>query len=171
MLYKAWNSKEEMPYCFPSSSIKFQGHTGQNITDFDPNWTFPDYRSVAAFKSLRFALFHYQQLSFLCSKYHDLTNIILSPPNKVGGGNTGFTLFLPPFLLPVYITVQVNNSEKNNTNLSFVLQMYHDAFTSLSANVSTVFIWKLSCYWLKDLQMHHVGWVRQGPKIHWSTWP
>ena len=40
MLHKAWNSKEEMPYCFPRSSIKFQGHTGQNITDFDPNWAF-----------------------------------------------------------------------------------------------------------------------------------
>ena len=44
--------------------IVFQGHpsnfkvTGQNITDFDPNWAFPDYRPVAAFKSLRFALFH-----------------------------------------------------------------------------------------------------------------
>ena len=40
-----------------TTSIKFQGHTGQNITDFDPNWAFPDYRPVAAFKSLRFALF------------------------------------------------------------------------------------------------------------------
>ena len=57
MLHKAWNSKGEMPYYFPRSSIKFQGHMGQNITDFDPNWAFPDYRSVAAFKSLRFALF------------------------------------------------------------------------------------------------------------------
>ena len=56
VLHKVWNSKGEMPYCFPRSSIKFQGHTGQNITDFDPNWAFPDYRSVAAFKSLRFAL-------------------------------------------------------------------------------------------------------------------
>ena len=56
MLHKAWNSKGEMPYRFPRSSIKFQGHTGQNITDFDPNWAFPDYRPVAAFKSLRFAL-------------------------------------------------------------------------------------------------------------------
>ena len=46
-----------MPYCFPRSSIKFQGHTVLNITDFDPNWAFPDYRPVAAFKSLRFALF------------------------------------------------------------------------------------------------------------------
>ena len=45
-----------MPYCFPRSSIKFQGHTVQNITDFDPNWAFPDYRPVAALKSLRFAL-------------------------------------------------------------------------------------------------------------------
>ena len=42
MLLKAWNSKGEVPYCFPRSSIKFQGHTGQNITDFDPNWAFPD---------------------------------------------------------------------------------------------------------------------------------
>ena len=57
MLHKAWNSKGEMPYCFPRSSNKFLGHTGQNITDFDPNWAFPDYRPVAAFKSLRFALF------------------------------------------------------------------------------------------------------------------
>ena len=57
MLHKAWNSKGEMPYRFPRSSVKFQGHMVQNITDFDPNWAFPDYRPVAAFKSLRFALF------------------------------------------------------------------------------------------------------------------
>ena len=55
----AWNSKGKMPYCFPRSSIKFQGHTVQNITDFDPNWAFPDCRPVAAFKSLRFALFSF----------------------------------------------------------------------------------------------------------------
>ena len=57
MLHKAWNSKGEMPYCFPRWSIKFQSHTVRNITDFDPNWAFPDYRPVAAFESLRFALF------------------------------------------------------------------------------------------------------------------
>ena len=57
MLHKAWNSKGEMPYCFHRLSIKFQGHTGQNTTDFDPNWAFPDYRPVAAFKSLRFPCF------------------------------------------------------------------------------------------------------------------
>ena len=59
MLHKDWNSKGEMLYCFPRSSIKFQGHTVQNITDFDPNLAFSDYRPVAAFKSLRFALFWY----------------------------------------------------------------------------------------------------------------
>ena len=37
-----------MLYFFPRSSIKFQGHTVQNITDFDPNWAFPDYRPVVA---------------------------------------------------------------------------------------------------------------------------
>ena len=57
MLHKAWNNTGEMPYCFPTSSIKFQGHTGQNNTNFEPNWAFLDYRLVAAFKSLRFALF------------------------------------------------------------------------------------------------------------------
>ena len=54
-----------MPYCFPRSFIKFQGHTGQNITDFEPNWAFPDYRPVAAFKSLRFALFEMHNLKFV----------------------------------------------------------------------------------------------------------
>ena len=34
MLHKAWNSKRKMPYYFPRSSIKFQGHTVQNITYF-----------------------------------------------------------------------------------------------------------------------------------------
>ena len=54
---KLETAKERCPIVFPRSSIKFQGHTGQNIADFDPNWAFPDYRPVAAFKSLRFALF------------------------------------------------------------------------------------------------------------------
>ena len=36
---------KEMPYCFSRSSIKFQGHTIQNITDFDPNWAFLDCNS------------------------------------------------------------------------------------------------------------------------------
>ena len=73
MLHKAWNSKKEMPYSFPRSSIKFQGHTGQNITDFDPNWAFPDYRPVAAFKSLRFALFPclwYPDICWVAVKYY-----------------------------------------------------------------------------------------------------
>ena len=33
---------EEVPYCFSRSSIKFQGHTGQKITNFDSNWAFLD---------------------------------------------------------------------------------------------------------------------------------
>ena len=42
MMHKAWRSVEEVPYCFLRSSIKFQGHTGQKITNFDSNWTFLD---------------------------------------------------------------------------------------------------------------------------------
>ena len=43
MMHKAWSSIGEVPYCFSRSCVKFQGHTGQKIADFDPNWAFPDY--------------------------------------------------------------------------------------------------------------------------------
>ena len=38
MIDKAWCSVEEVPYCFPRSSIKFQGHKGQKIDDLDQIW-------------------------------------------------------------------------------------------------------------------------------------
>ena len=82
MLHKAWNSKGEVPYCFPRSSIKFQDHTGQNITDFDPNWAFPDYKPVAAFKSLRFALF---KVIHQISRSHGSKNRRIWPKLGVSG--------------------------------------------------------------------------------------
>ena len=42
MMHKAWSNIEEVPYCFSRVSVKFQGHTGQKIADFDPNWAFLD---------------------------------------------------------------------------------------------------------------------------------
>ena len=81
MLHKAWNSKGEI-YCFPRSSIKFQGHTVQNITDFDPNWAFPDCRPVAAFKSLRFALF---RVIRKISRSHGSNNCRFWPELSVSG--------------------------------------------------------------------------------------
>ena len=33
---KAWCSKEEVPYCFLRSSIKFQVHTDRKIDDLNP---------------------------------------------------------------------------------------------------------------------------------------
>ena len=45
MMRKAWSNIEEVPYCFSRSSVKFQGHTWQKITDFDQNWVFPDCNS------------------------------------------------------------------------------------------------------------------------------
>ena len=36
------NNIEEVPYCFSKSYVKLQGHTGQKIVHFDPNWAFPD---------------------------------------------------------------------------------------------------------------------------------
>ena len=45
MLHKACSSIEEVPYCFPRSSVKFQGHAALKIIEFDPNWAFPDCNS------------------------------------------------------------------------------------------------------------------------------
>ena len=45
MIHKAWSSIEEVPYCFPRWSVKFQGHTALKIVKFDPNWAFPDCNS------------------------------------------------------------------------------------------------------------------------------
>ena len=42
MVQKAVSNIGEVPYYLLRSSIKCQGHTGQKITDFDPNWAFPD---------------------------------------------------------------------------------------------------------------------------------
>ena len=38
MMHKAWHSIEEVPYYFSRSSIKFQGHMGWKINDFNPIW-------------------------------------------------------------------------------------------------------------------------------------
>ena len=100
----------EVPYCFPRSSIKFQGHTGQNITDFDPNWAFPDYRLVAAFKSLRFALFY-------LSWWH-IHKIYIHKANKAVGYiyihnmNIIMTKGLKPSGLYTLVAVQIQSLHK-----------------------------------------------------------
>ena len=45
MMYRAWSSIVEAPYCFPRSYVKFQGHTALKIVEFYPNWAFPDSNS------------------------------------------------------------------------------------------------------------------------------
>ena len=47
---KAWSSRGEVSYCFSRLSVKFQGHTGQKVADFDPNWVFPDCNSSLNFQ-------------------------------------------------------------------------------------------------------------------------
>ena len=42
MMHNAWSSIWKVPYLFSRSSVKFRGHTGHKIADFDPNWAFPD---------------------------------------------------------------------------------------------------------------------------------
>ena len=41
-MHTARSSIEEVPYCFPRSSFKFQGQREQKIADFDPDLEFPD---------------------------------------------------------------------------------------------------------------------------------
>ena len=36
MMHNAWRSTEEVPFCFPRSSTKFQGHAGQKNRQFWP---------------------------------------------------------------------------------------------------------------------------------------
>ena len=45
MMHKAWRSIEEVPYRLSRSSVNFQGHAGQKIANFCPNWVFPDCNS------------------------------------------------------------------------------------------------------------------------------
>ena len=45
MMDKAWSSKEEVPYSFARSSIKFDGHTGGIIDDLNPIWDYQADRS------------------------------------------------------------------------------------------------------------------------------
>ena len=40
MMHKDWRSIEEVPYCFSSLSVKFQGHTAKKNIDFDPKLGF-----------------------------------------------------------------------------------------------------------------------------------
>ena len=37
MMHKAWSSVEEVLYCIPRSSVKFQGHTAKKKRRFRPN--------------------------------------------------------------------------------------------------------------------------------------
>ena len=39
-MHTAGSSKEEVPYCFSRSSVKFQGHTALKSAEFDPDWAF-----------------------------------------------------------------------------------------------------------------------------------
>ena len=41
MMHRASHNIKEMPYCCSRSSVKCQGHAGQNVY-FDSNWVFPD---------------------------------------------------------------------------------------------------------------------------------
>ena len=47
MMHRAWRNIVEVPYYFSRSCVKFQGHTGQKIANFDLNWAFPGCNSIS----------------------------------------------------------------------------------------------------------------------------
>ena len=68
MMHKGWRSIEEEPYCFSRSSIKFQGHTGCKIDDFNPIWVRLQGRSQLSNAQICLVLFliwHNESLTFI----------------------------------------------------------------------------------------------------------
>ena len=153
MLHKAWHSKGEMPYCFPRSSIKFQGHTGQIITDFDPNWAFPDYRPVAAFKSLRFALFDFDsQFTELCRCHNSL---------NVDTYNNSYPM-------NACLSLSSSNSLRPRQN---GLRFTYDNFKCIFFNENVIIAIKISLKFLSKGPIHNISaldqimaWQRIGDK-------
>ena len=85
MIHKTWHCKEDMPYCFSRSSIKFQGHLGWKIDDLNPIWVRLLGRSQLSNPS-----------DFPCSMYH-LRTILKSHQNlPVHFSVMLLTVLLPP---------------------------------------------------------------------------
>ena len=53
MKHKAWCAIEEVTYCSSRSYVKFYGHTGREIDDFESNERFPTVTLVWLHKWLR----------------------------------------------------------------------------------------------------------------------
>ena len=53
MMHKAWSNREEVPYCFWRSSVKFQGHKAKKIIAFDQIKRFPTVAPVWIHQWLR----------------------------------------------------------------------------------------------------------------------
>ena len=92
MMHKASSNMEKVPYCFSRSSIKFQGHTGPKIADFDLNWAFPDCHSsfnspmalkwctkLKKIKYRRGALYFFSEVIHQFQRSHGLKNHRLNP--------------------------------------------------------------------------------------------
>ena len=58
MMHKAWCHVEETPYNFSRSSVKFQGHTGWKIEDFNPIWVRLLGRSQLSNPQICLVMFH-----------------------------------------------------------------------------------------------------------------
>ena len=97
---KLQTAKERCPIVFqghPSNfKVTWDKTSGQNITDFDPNCVFPDYRPVAAFKSLRFALFPLTlnaRLYAIQSQYHPFVDASHKCFSIIDKGSISLTIF------------------------------------------------------------------------------
>ena len=147
-----------MPYCFPMSSIKFQGHTVQNITDFDPNWAFPDCRLVAAFKSLRFALLWFYINFWYCKFWHNISTTAVEPevsPDYIVVRHF-YLLNNLNLLSAICITVKtssISHTKFQNLNVSCIL-MQLSSLNSLKPGVKLIMKMLLEQHRQAMLQLH-----------------
>ena len=68
MMHKAWSIIEDVPYSFSRSSVKFQGHTGQKIANFDQNWAFPEFEFTDGYEMMQKAWSSIEEVPYCISK-------------------------------------------------------------------------------------------------------
>ena len=135
MMYRAWSSMVEVPYCFSRSYVKFQGHTALKIVEFDPNWAFPDCNSslnspmaMKCWTKLETAkercpiVFQGHPSNFKVTR--DKTSLILT---QIGRFRTiGQSQLSNPSDLPCFLRVQFTNSLQVSSSGNGLLLSGHD---------------------------------------------
>ena len=128
MMHKAWCGIERVPYCFPRSSIKFQGHTGKKIADFDPNWEFPDcklqFQFTDWFEMIHKAWCSIEEVPYYFSrsyiKFQGHTGWKMEDLDQIWARLLGRSQLSNPPDLPCYFKVQFDLEGQGQLNLKTI---------------------------------------------------